>query len=450
MSAILQSKIGSHMRKTFVYTNADKEVLMTRKRWYLVGLMVLLLPVLTFASGAPEMEGPSEVWMNTLFHGGDAQAMEMIVEEFNATHEDIQIDLTQGSWTEYFAQLNNAVVAGEAPQIATILNFRMVTSYPALMPLNDSPVGNLLEEYGIRRDQYVEYVWDIANIDGNQYAVPLDNTMLGIYYNKEIFREAGLDPENPPETLEEFVAAAEAIAATGNYAFHPGAYGQPRWYRRMWYIFLWQNGGELLNDAGTAAAFNTPAGVEALEYLVSVRERGWNDPGTNGAAQFDAGELGMLVNGTWHYLSLAESDLDWGFMGMPTFFDTKYTWGSNHFLAIPKQAAADEHLIRPAMEAIKWMSENSHTWGIYGGHVPMRRSALQSEELRNSETWEKTLQEFTRMAQEGVYKSLPLHPKINQINDAIQPFIEEAYNGTLSPQRALNRAEAAVNQVLSE
>jgi multiple sugar transport system substrate-binding protein len=420
---------------------------MVRNRLLVLGIGLLL--VVTFsaaASGAGEETGPQEIWMNTLFHGGDAQAMEMMVQQFNEANDSVIIDLTQGSWTEYNAQLNNSVLAGEAPQIATVLNFAMPTMYQALVPLNDSPVGDLLEKYDIKRSDYVDYIWDIANIDGKQYGIPLDNTLLGIYYNKDLFREAGLDPENPPETLEEFEAAAEALSEIGVYAYHPGAYGASRWYRRMWYIFLWQKDGELLNDSGTQAAFNTPAGREALEYLVSIRERGWNDVGTNGAAQFDAGELGMMINGTWHYLSLAETDFEWGFMGMPQFFDSHYTWGSNHFLVIPRQA--DNSLLEPAMEAISWLSRNSHTWGIYGGHVPIRQSALENPELRSSETWEKTLEIFTEMAFGGVYKSLPVHVKINEINAAIEPYIEEAYNGTMSVTDALSAAERDVNAVL--
>lgn len=413
-----------------------------------VVLLLLGLAPLAWSTGAQEEGEPVEIWMNTLFHGGDAQAMEMIVEEFNNAHDDIIIDLTQGSWTEYNAQLNNAVVAGEAPHIGTVLNFRMVDMYPALTPLDDSAAGDLLEEYGFARDDYVDYVWDIADIEGNQYGIPLDNTLLGIYYNKDIFREAGLDPENPPENMEEFVEAANAIQDAGYYAFHPGAYGQPRWYRRMWYILLWQQGGQLIQNE--QAAFNNEEGVTALETLVSIRERGWNDPGTNGAAQFEAEELGMLLNGTWHYLGLSEVPFDWGMMGMPTFFDEPATWGSNHFLVIPKQPSGSERQIEAAAQAIKWISENSHTWGIYGGHVPMRRSALDSQEMRDSETWDKTLETFTDMSFGGVYHSLPLHPKINQINDAIQPFIDEAYNGTMSPQEALDEAEEAVNDVLSD
>jgi len=431
----------------FIYKN--KEAIMKLQR-LVVGLSLLLLvmPATLFAAGAQEATGPTEIWFNTPFHGGDAKAMEMLVEDFNKNNENIKIDLTQGSWTEYNAQMNNAVVAGEAPQVGIIMNFSMPPMSPALIPLDDSPVGDLLEKYGVKRDDYVDYIWDIATVDGKQYGIPLDNTMLGIYYNKDLFRSVGLDPENPPTTLAEFEHAAKTLKEAGYYAFHPGAYGQSRWYRRMWMIYLWQMGGEMLNEDMTAAAFNTKEGVDALDYLVSIREKGWNIAGSNGAAQFASGELGMLVNGTWHYLDMAQAEFEWGFMGMPKFFDYQYTWGSNHFLVIPKQPKDKQNLIEPAMQTIKWLSENSHIWGINGGHVPIRRSALNHPDLLSSETWDKTLETFAYMAFNGIYKSKPLHPKINEINAAIEPYIERAYNGTISVEEALRLAERDVNDIL--
>jgi len=415
----------------------------------LVAIISVSLLAAAWAGGAKEApKGPVKIWFNTLFHGGDAKAMEMIVQEFNKKNQDVQIDLTQGSWTEYAAQLNNAVMAGEAPQIGIVLNFLMPSMYPALTPLNDSPVGDLLKEFGIKREDYVEYVWDIATIGGKQYGIPLDNTLLGVYYNKDAFRKAGLNPDKPPMTMNEFVAACEALKKAGFIPFHPAAFGQSRWYRRAWYIFYWQKGGELIE--GNRAAFNNQKGLEALEALVAIRERGWNTPGTNGAAQFESGNLGMMMNGTWHYLSLANVKFDWGMMGIPKWFDKQYTWGSNHFLVIPKQTKKQEPLIKPAMKAIKFISENSHLWGIYGGHVPLRKSAMQNPELQQSETWKKALKTFTDMAFSGVYKSKPLHPKIGEINAAIEPYIERAYNGTISPKEALALAERDVNAVLSK
>lgn len=415
---------------------------------FFLAVLALIIPTGLFAAGAKEAKGPTEIWFNTLFHGGDAKAMEMLVEEFNRSHSDVQIDLTQGSWTEYNAQMNNAVLAGEAPQLGIILNFSMPAMSPALTPLSDSPVGNLLAEYGLGREDYVDYIWDIANVDGKQYGIPLDNTMLGIYYNKDLFKKVGLDPERPPTTLREFEDAANKLKAAGYYAFHPGAYGAARWYRRMWMVYMWQMGGELLNDSMTAAAFNNKAGIDALKYLTSTITNGWNIVGSNGATQFDAGNLGMMVNGTWHYLDMADVDFEWGFMGMPKFFDYQYTWGSNHFLVIPKQPKSKENLIKPAMEALKWMSENSHIWGINGGHVPIRRSALDHPDLLNSDTWKKTLETFSYMAFNGIYKSKPLHPKIEEVNAAIEPYIESAYNGTITVEEALRLAERDVNEIL--
>lgn len=411
--------------------------------------LILLVPVMAFTSGQEEVatDEPVTIWFATLFHA-DAPAMERIVDEFNRTHDDIQIDLTQGSWTEYYAQLQNAVVAGEPPQIAISHDWRLPTLYPALTALNDSPAGDLLSEADLQRADYIEYVWDLGEIEGIQYGVPLDTHMLGIYYNKEIFEEAGLDPENPPVTREEFDAAADAIADVGYYAYHPGAYGASRWYRRTWYTYLWQNGGALIEN--NRAAFNTDIGLEALEYLLETRDRGWNQEGTNGASQFDAGELGMMINGTWHYNSLQETDFEWGFMGIPEWFDTPYSWGANHFLVIPKQPEGNTAELRAAITAVEWISRNSHTWGIYGGHIPMRKEALESDELRASETWGKTLATYSEMAFEGVYHSLPRHEKIAEVNAAIEPYIERAYLGTLSPEEALNLAERDVNEVLSE
>jgi multiple sugar transport system substrate-binding protein len=207
------------------------------------------------------------IWFATLFHS-DAPAMDMIIKKFNAAQGEIEVDLTQGSWTEYYAQLYNSVVAGKAPQIAICHDWRIAATHPILVALNQSPAGNLLEKVGFNKNDYIPYAWAASEVGGNRYGIPLDQHMYGIYYNKKLFRDAGLDPERPPDTLQQFEAAANALKEkTGKYAYHPGAYGQARWYRRTWYVYLWQNGGKLLE--GNAPAFNDAKGIEALEYLVS-------------------------------------------------------------------------------------------------------------------------------------------------------------------------------------
>lgn len=388
-------------------------------------------------------QAQTPIWINTPFHGGDAQAMEIIVRRLNEEQSEIRYDLTQGGWTEYYAQLQNAVVAGVAPNIGICHNFRFHSTAPVLYPLADTPVGNVLEMTGLGADDFIPYAWNLAQHDGDQYGIPLDQAMIGLYYNKEIFREAGLDPEKAPDTGEEFEAACEAIKATGKIPFHPAFGGEPRWIRRAFYIMHWSKGGELIEN--DEPAFNTETGREALQYLVDmVQSRGWNQPGTNANNQFLAGELGMCFNGTWFYLTAERSGIDYGAGMMPRFFEHRATWGSTHNLVLPRQpeGGANKARLEATIDALKLMTPVTYLWGEYGGHVPMYKAALEDERLRNSNTWEKTLQYFSEMAFSDAFRS-PMHPRIVEFEAAIEPYFQEAYNGSISVADALDRAEAS-------
>jgi len=84
------------------------------KSWKLGILLVGLLFVVGLQTLAAN---PIKITFNTLFHEADAKAMEQIINQFNSTHTDIQVELTQGGWTQYYAQLRLAVMAGDAPQL---------------------------------------------------------------------------------------------------------------------------------------------------------------------------------------------------------------------------------------------------------------------------------------------------------------------------------------------
>ncbi|MDR7512660.1 MAG: extracellular solute-binding protein, partial [Armatimonadota bacterium] len=173
----------------------------------------------------------------TLFHSGDAAAMERIVRAFNAAHQTVRLNLLQGQWAEYYAQLFAAVGAGNAPHIGICHTSRILDVWRALTPLDESRAGNLLDAAGIRGRDYTKTVWDAGVHQGRRYLVPLDSHMWGLWYNKDIFRRAGLDPDRPPETREEFERACEAIRTRANtLAFHPAEDALPRKIRRAWEI----------------------------------------------------------------------------------------------------------------------------------------------------------------------------------------------------------------------
>ncbi|MBO0904233.1 extracellular solute-binding protein [Jiella sonneratiae] len=384
-------------------------------------------------------------WFNTLFHGGDADAMDAIVKKIRDENPSLNIDLTQGSWTEYYAQLYNSVVAGEAPQLGVVDDFRYESVADVLYDVEDTPAGNILDLMGVKPDDFAQ--WDTTKVGGKSLGLPLDQNGFGLYYNKDIFKEAGLDPERFPQTREEFEHACDAITKIGKVAYHPALSGATRYIRRAWMALLWSAKGEYLKDG--KAAFNDDRGVESLQYLVDVvQKRGWNKPGTDGINQFLAGELGILQNGTWFYLTVENAKINYGCSMPPAFFEDQVAWGGYHLLVLPKQSSDEEAALQRTAEFLKAFTPHYSMWGEMGGAVPLWNAALSDPELKKSRTWEKTLHVFSKAAADGVIRAEPRHPKITDVDTAVEPFTQEAYNGTMSVKDALARAEDAANRAL--
>ena len=414
------------------------------KNSFLIGMIVVFL---SLVFGAEK----TTLYFTTLFHSGDAQAMEKIVQRINQESDDMFVILVQGAWENYYAQLINQVVAGNAPQVGVIHSNMFPSMKDALTPLNASPAGNLLEKVGFARNDFLTDVWDSSTFDGEQYGIPLDTHMWAMWYNKDIFEKAGLDPENPPTNAEELKYAADKIKDAGYYAVHFAEDGLARKLMRGWYIFYWQQGGELFDEDYTKATFNNEKGLKALEYLVnSVQKWGWNTKGTDGFKQFAAGQLGILFAGNWYYYTAEEAQINYGVAKIPLIFDKPATWGNSHNLVIPKQATTNPEIYENSIELIRRITELSEMWGIFGGHIPAYNDSRTSQELLNAPVWGKSLKVFSQMAEEGYLHYPPNHPKAAELENAIQVYIQQAYNGTLTPSEALKRAETECNRILSE
>ena len=402
-------------------------------------------------SGVVWAQPPTKIWYNTFAHEADAAAMEKIVNLFKEAYAgSITVELTQGRWAQYYAELRLSVLAGNPPQVGTCHTNKLGEMVDYLTPLDASPVGNLLELAGIDPAAFPEAAWRAGRFGDHQYMIPLDTHGWGLWYNKDIFAEVGLDPENPPQTLDEFMDACERIKAAGYYAFHPAEDALPRKLRRAWYVFFWQMGGQLFDEDYTHATFNNPKGLLALQFLVDIfNDFGWNEPGSNGYNQFAAGRLGMLVAGNWFYGTAVKSGVNWGYAPMPNFFGTPYSWGNSHQLVIPLQPkGTSKEVYLAAMELIKFISEHSYIWTMYGGHIAAYKLAVENPELLASEYWTRSGKWLNEMAQKGLVHFPINHPKGSELEHAIQANIELAVNGEISPQEALNRAEEECNRIL--
>src|SRR5690606_24930491 len=134
--------------------------------------------------------------------------------------------------------------------------------------------------------------------DGQRYSLPVTASNLALFWNKDLFEEAGLDPNHPPKTWEELVeVGAQIHDRTGRWGyelFTDGGEGTS-W---QWQVFLWSAGGDVLSDDLGEPAFDSQAGERALQAWVDLVHE--SDVSTIAPwGLFGRGQAAMVMDGSW-------------------------------------------------------------------------------------------------------------------------------------------------------
>jgi multiple sugar transport system substrate-binding protein len=224
---------------------------------------------------------------------------------------------------------------------------------------------------------FPEEVWNGGEYNGERYSIPLDVNPQVLYYNKDLFQQAGITmPTDRPMTREEFEAAVQALNKDGVAGIAIGTlYSGETFFDTL----IRQFGGSLANEEGTEATYNSEAGVQALTYLQQLKQQ--NSPQLSGqgdpeVTQFQQGRAAMVIHGPWHISNLQQLPFT-GFAQVPQFGDEYAVVGGSHQLALTTEDPAKQ---AAAGCWIAWLSENSVQWAK-AGQVPARNSARESDQL---------------------------------------------------------------------
>lgn len=273
----------------------------------------------TTASAPAELtgSGPATLWVRA----ADEPLDKALVAAWNEQNPDRKITMLTVPDAQYVQKFVQAVRGGDAPDLAAvdIANVKSLTSQGLLTDLTAQitalPYKDALAPAGVQ----------ISTVDGKTYALPhqLDVSML--YYNKNLFRQAGLDPEKPPASLDDVVAAARKITALGGgthgFAFAGNCAGCNA-YTLLPYI--WASGGDIMNADGTEATLDDPAVAAALnahktmwdEKLMPAAVK--DDNGATWLTGFQSGKVGMVALGSFAVsVYKAEKGLDFGVTSIP-------------------------------------------------------------------------------------------------------------------------------------
>ena len=235
-----------------------------------------------------------------------AKLIQTIADEFEDENPNIKIDIQVTGWDDYWTALEAAGTGGSLPDTFWMHsnNIYYYGSNDQLLDLTDY----IEESDEIDLANYPEGLTQIYNIEGAQYAIPKDYDTIALWYNKNLFDEAGLSYPDETWTWDDLRAAAEKLTKDdgSQYGFCAGLHNQEGYYN-----FVYQNGGEIITEDKTKSGYDEEKTIEGIQEYFSYVWDGLSPAIYDDQARAEAiqnGLCAMGLFGSWNLSSFASTD----------------------------------------------------------------------------------------------------------------------------------------------
>lgn len=285
---------------------------------------IMGLAACSSGGGSADSGKTSITWDMWAGSDSDIAAAEAMVEIAQEQNPDIDIKLTTSPWSDYFTKLTANLSSGNVACVTSMNGQRLSGYASAFSPLTDDD----LETAGIDADAFGESAMSIMEYGGEQLGVAYDVSTMLVYYNADLFAEAGVELPTNDWTFEDFEAAAVAITEnTDKYGFAVSP-AEFQWaslpIAKAGKQFVSDDGALQLDDKDIVDAATwygelvTKAGVAAP--VPSASDGGW------GETEYAAGNVGMAVDGTWNATSYINNEAGFtaGAVRLPIADDNPY------------------------------------------------------------------------------------------------------------------------------
>lgn len=371
--------------------------------------------------------------------GDNEKVLQQMKEEFERQNPHIKVDIETLPFNDYFTQMQTRVASGTAPD-AYELNYENFIAYAKKGVLLDlTPLFGNFDTSALNKNALEAF-----RADGKQYGLPASFSNVVLFYNKDLFDQAGIDYPTSSWTWADVNAAAEKIRALGKDIF--GIYQPVQFWE--FYKTVRQNGGGLMNDDMTAFTVDRPENVETLQHLVdrilktNVMPTEAQMAGMGDWDLFKSGRLGMLVTGIWAFPDFASNiTFNWDIEVEP---GNKQK--ATHFFSNGLVINKDGKVAEAAFEWVKFMSASREAAMIRveaGWELP----AVTYEDVQ-----QKYLQVTPPDNKKAVFESLdylvtpPVVEQNAEMTDIINLHLQAAAMGAKSPADALRDAQAELEK----
>jgi sn-glycerol 3-phosphate transport system substrate-binding protein len=381
--------------------------------------------------------------------GGSGDAVKELVNRFNASQTGINVvAVYQGSYAEAIAKIDAAIAGNTVPNVVQVGAAPLLGSSEAILPITDFTQTDT----SFQLDQIIPAFLDYNTAGGTLWSMPFNNSMPVLYYNKDLFTAAGLDPEAPPQNLDELLADAQKLTLDPDHTGTPSQWGLNFRDDTQWYLsslFL-ENGGQIVSPDENQVLYNSPEAVAMLQlwgdWVTKYKVMPVNQH-SEAQSDFLSGKLGMFIGSSALVTSLkAGASFNLGVAMFPAVGSSRVDPVGGGSLAIFSNK--DARLVQASWEFVKYMvSKDSQIYlATQTGYLPIYKDAINWPEIQSLITTDPARKAAIQELQYAF--AIPEFSALGDSDAALRKAVQQIELGASTPQKALDDAVTSVNQAI--
>ncbi|GGE24349.1 sugar ABC transporter substrate-binding protein [Marinithermofilum abyssi] len=423
-------------------------------------MSLLLILVQTACSSSGDSGGKVELTYWPAANPAEVEFAKEVVKEWNKKHPNIQVKMEPLPASRSSEEvILTSIAGGTTPDITSNINPGALGQFieaGGMLPIDE--IDGAMETITKRTPK--ETVEAFRSKDGHLYQIPWKGNPVMVLYNKEHFKEAGLDPEKPDiSTYSKFLNAAKKLKRDKNgdgkpdvWAINPNV--EQTWWQRFFDFYPWYlaatDGHTLLKN--NKAAFNNKAGVETVKFFRSLFQEGMAPKSTFKENLFAKGKVSMTITGPFALADLKKQNPDMKIgvapIPVPDGQEGKrsITYGDPKNIGIFKSTEHPEE----AWEFAKFLisKENDRKFLEITQQIPFRKGIDKDPATKEFFKKNPALVEFAEQA--PYTRATDDSDKLTDLFEALSlEYQQSAIMGKKDPRQAVSEAEKKVNEILA-
>ena len=375
------------------------------------------------------------------FTGSDGDILREIVDQYNKENQDgitINMDIMPGETLS--EKLAPAITTGTAPALLIQGNMDMALY---AKEGNIEPMDDFFDTTGTDKSDFTQSALDGLSMDGHQYMIPMQWFTQYLYYNKDLFKEAGI--ENAPDTWDELTEDAAKITNPDKKIYGAGfcISGGVTWMDSM----ILSNGGKILSDDNSKSELNSDANLKTMEFIQKIAKSKNTPQGATGADLDNlmmANQLGMVINGPWMVNGLKENDINFGVAPIPQGSKGRVGIAEISAFSIPKGTPEDQKAAAYKFIAYWNTTATCKEWSMKNGFPPYLKSVAADSEIQANDY----VKAFSAINDYGVAFGTGVKSASSINSDVMFPLVENVMAGS-DPATELKSASDKIDQMLA-